>query len=94
MKSEDQKNFALLKDEAKQLLKDKVPFVERNVLLRAMSQEHGFTIRDNELMGIVASARKELRGGGEGISQGQELYIPENKWAWEFLIAHQVILDQ
>ena len=89
MKSEDQQNFALLKDEAKQLLKDKVPFVERNVLLRAMSQEHGFTIRDNELMGIVASARKELRGGGEGISQGQELYIPENKWAWESLIAER-----
>ena len=85
------KNFALLKDEAKQLLKDKVPFVERNVLLRAMSQEHGFTIRDNELMGIVASARKELRGGGEGISQGQELYIPENKWAWESLIAARTL---
>ena len=77
MQSEDQKNFALLKEEAKKLLKDKVPYVERNVLLRATSQEHGFTIRDNELMAIVASARKDIRGGGNGVSQGQELYIPE-----------------
>ena len=87
MQSEDQKNFALLKEEAKKLLKDKVPYVERNVLLRATSQEHGFTIRDNELMAIVASARKDIRGGGNGVSQGQELYIPENSWAWESLIA-------
>ena len=87
MQAEDQKNFALLKELAKKLLTEKVPFVERNVLLRATAQEHGFIIRDNELMAIVATARKELRGGGMGVSQGQELYIPENSWAWESVIA-------
>ena len=89
MRNEDQENFALLQEEAKQLLIEKVPYVQRNVLLRAKAQDHAFVIRDNELMAIVAAARKEIRGGGEGVSQGQEMFIPENRWAWESLIAER-----
>ena len=85
--SEDKKTLKKLEEFAQELLEEKVPWHERNTLLRAQALENGLAIRDNELMAIVHSARKKNRGSTDGVTQDDELYIPDQKWACEPIIA-------
>ena len=87
MQSEDKAALKALKESAKQLLNDKVPWHERTTLLRAQALEASLSIRDKEIMAIVADARKENRGETNGINQGEEIHIPDQKWAWDNIIA-------
>lgn len=47
---EDRAAIRKLQELAMQLLLDKVPYVERTMLLRAQTQEYGLSARDGELM--------------------------------------------
>jgi hypothetical protein len=75
-----------LQELAVQLLREKVGFVERTMLLRATAQERGLQMRDGEVMAMLAAARKALRGSCDGITPAMELEIPDALWAWEDVI--------
>jgi len=48
-------------------------------------------LRDPEILSIVATARKEIRGEGDGYGQEDEFEILEDNWIWEGIIAARVI---
>jgi hypothetical protein len=75
-----------LQEQAKEMLLEKVPYLERLVLLRAQAQAQGLTLRDKELWSMFAAARKDLRGAGDGVTSEMELDIPEDSWIWELMI--------
>lgn len=75
-----------LQELAVQLLRERVGFLERTVLLRATAQEHGLQMRDGEVMAMLAAARKTLRGSCDGITPSMEVEIPDALWAWEDVI--------
>jgi hypothetical protein len=84
--SEDRKSIGQLRELAVQMLCEKVPYLDRMMLLRAQAQEFGLSIRDGELMTLFAAARKTLRGNSDGIDPSMELDIPDDLWAWENVI--------
>jgi hypothetical protein len=71
---------------AMELLQEKVPYLERLMLLRAAAQDNTLQVRDAELMALFAAARKALRGGGDGVSPSMELEIPDELWALQDVI--------
>lgn len=83
---QDRAAIRQLQDLAEELLREKVGFLERMMVLRAQAQERGLQMRDSEAMAMLAGARKALRGSCEGITPSMELDIPDALWAWEDVI--------
>ena len=83
---QDRESIQHLQELAVQLLREKVPYLERTMLLRAQVLECGLQMRDGELMAFFAAARKNLRGDSDGIDPSMELEIPDDLWIWEGLI--------
>lgn len=84
--SDDLKALREIQELARKLLEQKVPHLQRMPLLRAAGHDAGLSLRDNELCAMVAAARKELRGDGDGITPDMEIEIPDDDWCWEPLI--------
>lgn len=82
----DRESIRELRELALQLLSEKIPYLERTMLLRAQVHERGLQMRDGELMMHFAEARKILRGVSDGIDPSMEVDIPEAMWIWEDLI--------
>lgn len=84
--SDDLKALREIQELARKLLEQKVSHLQRMPLLRAAGHDAGLSLRDNELWAIVAAARKEMRGDGDGITPDMEIEIPDDDWCWEPLI--------
>jgi len=79
--------WQLLGNEARALLKQKIPLHERVTRLRTIAQREGLLVRDSEIKAIFSTARKNLRGEQDGFDQGQWLDIPEESWIWEPILS-------
>ncbi len=91
MQAETTKTLRKIGQTAERLIAEKIPHYERMPLLRNEAQLEGIYFNDKELLGVVASARQRLKGKSDGLGTGQEIYIPEESWAWDGVIAARTL---
>ncbi len=73
-------------DLAEGLIQDKVPWVDRNGRVRAAAFAANLMLREGEITAILATARANLRGGADGVGQGDVIQIAPDKWIAEKLL--------
>lgn len=78
--------LALVHSRAAELIKQKAPVADRIPLLRALANDLGLRLTDNELMRAIWKARREARGHVDAIQPGQALDLTEERWMWEGLL--------
>lgn len=83
----DRKSLKELKQIATGLLMEKVPVHERMALLRAAGLERSLSLRDGEIMAVMAHARRAIAGKANGATQEDEFDIPDEVWAWDQVVA-------
>jgi len=80
-----------LQELALELLRDKVPPLERITYLRSFASELDLLVRDKELWQIFDAARSELRGTSDPELPEVELEIKDESWLWDELIALETL---
>ena len=83
--------LAQLHDAAEHYLGAKIPWHERNILLKGQASDLGLNLDSKTLAAVEATARGRLRGQRDGISPGDVFQIPEDRWLAQDLIAARTL---
>jgi len=83
--------LAQLHDAAEHYLVAKIPWHERNILLKGQASDLGLNLDSKTLAAVEATARGRLRGQTDGISPDDVFQIPEDRWLAQDLIAARTL---